>query len=290
MGESEKLLEALLQVISRIPWRLIFNSSIAALSFSIIHYVFYMRYFGGDLLLLYPGDFYFQFCFLFFMHFASATLLGNIAFYTANYAIVVFAEDILQLHNAKSWRRLKLVLYKMHRRKIPRILSIGILTLFFFCLTYLGFFRGAVFIIVVLSTIFLLSFLQEHRELFKLANLRLKRKKADRIFTAERLYRVVGAIATTPRFRNELFNIRSASLVAVAAPVVLLSAALSGQLRASNIADNIKLVISKDGDLFSGVIYASSSTGIMVYTADEKVGVFLPAGTFTAQTVTARTE
>lgn len=276
--------EVLLQSISRISWRLIFNSSAALLSFSIVHYVFYMRYFGGELLLLYPSDFYFQFCFLFVMHFASAALLGNIAFYTANYAIIIFAEDVFQLRNARNWRRIKLGLYRIHRRKYPKMVSIAMLSLFFFCLTYLGFSRALIFFMLVIFFVFALSFLQEHKGLFKLINLRIRRKKINRMFTAERLAVAISAIASTPRLRKELFNIGRSSFIAIAAPAILVAAASSGYLRASNIADNIEVVVTKDSTVFSGVIYASSSTGVLVYSSGEDVGIFLPAGSFTART------
>ena len=243
-----------------------------------------MSYFGGELLLLYPSDFYFQFCFLLFMHFVSATLLGNIAFYSTNYAIIVFVEDILQLRDTRSWRGLKLRIYRFHRRKYPKMVLIATLSVVFLCLTYLGFLRALIFFLLVLAIVFLFSFLQEHKGLFKIANLKLKRKKVDRIFTAERILDSLGLISEFPRVRKELFDIRSASLIAVAAPVILISAATSGYLRASNIADNIEIIVTKDNDVFSGVIYASSSTGVLVYSSSEEIGTFLPAGSFTART------
>lgn len=285
MGEGAKLLEVLLRGIARISWPLVFNSSIAALSFSIVHYVFYMRYFGGELLLLYPSEFYFQFAFLLFLHVAVATFLGNIAFYSANYAVIVVAEDILQLREVKSWRAFKFRLHKVRRRKYPKMMSIGLLSAFFLCLTYLGILRAVIFFLVLVLVLFGLSFQQEHKAMFTRVFLTIGRKRSERMFTVENFVRAFDEMVKAPRwFRKELLRIGSTSLIAVAAPVILISAAASGYLRAGNVADNIELFVTKDHEVYSGVIYASASNGVLIYDKSDGVGIFLPAGSFTART------
>lgn len=276
-----KLRDELLFFIANIPWRSVVRISIALFSFSIIHYVFFMKYFGSGLLFLYPSDFYFQFSFLFVMHAAIATLLGNVLFYSGTDTILVVLEDYLRLRKSKTWRALRLKLHQFRRRNLPRAVLISLLSAVFFCFVYLGFLRAIFFILLLFFGVFFISFVDHNRRDFYRASLLVARSRTERLFSSELVAEVLEDVVRKPStFFKDMSRIDSGSILIAFSPMILVAGAVSGGLRADYIANNIRVAIHSGGVTYTGVVYASSASGILVFDINDRVGTYLPAGAF----------
>lgn len=240
-----------------------------------------MRYFGAGLLFLYPSDFYFQFSFLFAMHAAIAALLGNLLFYSGTDAILVVLEDFLRLRQSKTWRALRLKLYQFRRRNFPRAILIGLLSAVFFCIVYLGLLRAIFFALLLFFGVFFISFVDHNRRVFSRASLLVARSRTERLFSSELVAEVLEDVWRRPSiFFREISRIDSGSILISFSPMILVAGAVSGILRADNIANNIEVNIESAGVTYIGVVYASSASGILVFDIADRVGTYLPAGTF----------
>jgi hypothetical protein len=276
-----KAWDNLLLFLAGIPWRSVARIAIALFSFSIVHYVFFMRYFGTGLLFLYPSDFYFQFSFQFAMHAAIAALLGNIVYYSGTDAITILFEDFFRLRQKRAWRAFRFRLIQLRRRNFPRSILISLLSAVFFCIVYLGVLRALFFLLVFYFGVFFISFVDHNRSVFSRASLLVARRRKERLFSSELVAEAFEDVWRRPsEFFREVLRIDPGSILISFSPMILVAAAMSGSLRADNIANNVKVTIASAGKEYVGVVYASSSSGILVYDIAERIGTYLPAGTF----------
>jgi hypothetical protein len=278
------LLGSLETVLSRIPWPFVFSAFLAALSFSVIHYLSYMSYFDGAFLLLYPGDFYFQFCVLFSMHVAMAVLFGNVAYYGFGDAAIIAVEDVFRLRQVRFWRGIRAVRYRIRRRRYPANVIIGTLSVLFFFVSYLGVIKALLLFLISAFALIGFSFIHNSDPFFTRGSLIKSGFGSVKLLSLANLTYSTSQLISAPRRHLRLiFELGTKSIGMMLAPTILVAAATSGTLRAGNIANNMEMSVATQGETYVGVVYATSASGILMYLQDKDVSIFLPDGSFSVR-------
>lgn len=282
MGELSKASKEAARFLAKAQWGLAVQLFFVGFSVTTLHYAFYMLYFGESLLLLYAADFYFQFCFVLLLYVAVAFLIGNVLYYSRFEPFIFYTEIALGLRRFGVWRKFRIYLHLLRRRRYSKYQLVPTIGAVFFFLLYLGLLRGAFLIILLFLCLILFAILHADGRKLTLFSARVSRQGIGPAFGKLFGNAIIGAslVHSSSDFRKMLWNSLNISSVFVVA--VLLAAAGSGALRAERISQGKPIVFeTKSGEL-EGIVYASAGVGILLYDPNNRLVVFLPSGSFSA--------